>query len=301
MIRSCRTFYIGSLSLALVLGASAGHAETSIDGAFLTSDHWNDGRAEIAFYQVERELDQYGRSRHQSFLMGTYLVKHDFDRVLGSKAREGSVGTVPAFKWAAFYEFESDNSYQYKRSYVVNAAQADLAPLKSSFVSFDWCSNQYRELAFPAPDRAEFLMRSDDYGNREARFEAPENAYPVTLVPLLVRALDFSDGDETAFSVLLEDGTTVPVTAERIGPEDVELADGSHPAERIELVYDGEFRSIVSRRGARKETYWRGTGSDRRLLAFESESYRVELVELVRSPYWKENVYERLRRVKTRP
>ncbi len=33
----------------------------------------------------------------------------------------------------------------------------------------------------------------------------------------------------------------------------------------------------------------------------ESESYRLELVELVRSPYWSENIYDKLERVKTRP
>jgi hypothetical protein len=47
--------------------------------------------------------------------------------------------------------------------------------------------------------------------------------------------------------------------------------------------------------------YWRGLGPDRQLLAIESESYRVRLVEHVRSPYWKEDVYKKLEKVKTRP
>lgn len=268
---------------------------------FLMNDIWNDGQAEIAFYQVERELDQYGRKNPQSFLMGTYLVKHDFDRVRQAKARPDAIDPVSSFKWAAFYEFESDNSYQYKRNYVVNAAQADLTPLKHSYTSFDWCSNQYRELAFDTDGHVDYWMRSDDYGNESERFVAPANAYPVTLIPLLVRSLDFSETDEHAFSLLLEDGSTVPVEATFVGRESIETPSGRRDAERIQLRYDGEYRSFLSRRGAAVETYWRGLEADRQLVAIESESYRVSLVEHVRSAYWREDVYEKLERVTTRP
>jgi len=269
--------------------------------AFLMNGIWNDGQAEIAFYRVERELDQYGRANPQSFLMGTYLVKHDFDRVRQSKARSDATDRVSSFKWAAFYEFESDNSYQYKRNYVVNATQADLTPLKQSYTSFDWCSNQYRELAFGADGRVEFLMRSDDYGNERESFVAPANAYPVTLIPLLVRALDFSQSSEASFLLLLEDGTTVPVEASLVGRESVDTLSGPRDAERIRLRYDGDYRSFIARHGAPEETYWRGLGADRQLVAIESESYRVQLVEHVRSQYWREDVYDKLEKVKTRP
>lgn len=269
--------------------------------AFLSNAVWDDGQAEIAFYQVERNSDQYGRANSQSFLMGTYLVKHDFDRVRQAKARSDATDRVSSFKWAAFYEFESDNSYQYKRNYVVNAMQADLTPLKQSYTSFDWCSNQYRELAFGTDGRVDYLMRSDDYGNESERFQAPANAYPVTLIPLLVRSLDFSEGSVHEFLMLLEDGSTVSVSATFRGPESLETPAGSRDAERIELHYDGEYRSFISRRGAADETYWRGLEADRPLIAIESESYRMQLVEHVRSQYWREDVYKKLERVTTRP
>lgn len=269
--------------------------------AFLMNGVWDDGQAEIAFYQVERKLDQYGRPNPQSFLMGTYLVKHDFDRVRQAKARDDATDRVSAFKWAAFYEFESDNSYQYKRNYVVNATQADLAPLKQSYTSFDWCSNQYRELAFGADGQVDTLMRSDDYGNESARFTAPANAYPVTLIPLLVRALDFSDSSAHDFLMLLDDGSTVPVRASFVGRESIETPAGPRDVERIQLHYDGEYRSFLSRRGASDETYWRGLEADRQLVAIGSDSYRAQLVEHVRSQYWREDVYDKLERVTTRP
>jgi hypothetical protein len=292
---------VGTAFLALAISSAAAARDDSADRPFLTSRFWDDGKAEIAFYQVERDVNQYGEAKPQKFLMGTYLVKHDFDRLSQSKARPDAKDKVPSFKWSAFYEFESDNSYQFKQAWVVNAAQEDLAPLKASFTSFDWCSNQYRELLFRPDGKAEFLMRSDDYGNREETFEAPSGSYPVALVPLLVRSLDFSGAPSRSFSLLLEDGSTVKVTARLEGRESLDLPDGREEAERVRLSFDGDYRSILSRKGEREETYWRGLGAERALLALESATYRMRLVEIVRSPYWDENVFPRLKHVKTRP
>lgn len=284
-------------------GSGSGDSAPLTDPGYLGQELWNDGNAEVAFYHVERDFDVHGKPDPRSFLMGTYLVKHDFDRNRESKARSGAsrANAVSAFKWSAFYEFESSNSYQYKYAYVVNATQADLAPLKSSFTSYDWCSNQYREVSFHPDGGAEYWMRSDDYGNAHASFHAPEGAYPAELVPLLVRALDFRKESERHFSILLETGATVGVTATLEGKDRVETEDGDREAERIRLAYDGDFSSILSRRGEREETYWRGLDPDRALLALESKSYRMKLVELVRSPYWSENLFPRLKHVQTRP
>jgi hypothetical protein len=277
-------------------------AEPITDASYLTADLWNDGQAEVTFYEVERTRNQYGEDVPQSFLVGSYLVKHDFDPEAMAKAGRGAEVRVPAFKYALFYEFES-RSYQFKRSYVTNAAQADLTPLKASFTSFDWCSNQYRELAFHPGGEVTMLMRSDDYGNREGRFRYRSNAYPVALVPMLVRALDFTAQPERAFTVALEDGRFVGVVARLGGVETLEMPGGPVEAERITLVYDESVPSPVGEETDREETYWRGVGPDRLLLRLEGASgrYRMTLLEHVRSPYWRENLYTRLSRVTTRP
>jgi hypothetical protein len=294
-------FVLAALFLASPGLAREGADATALtDAGYLLQPLWNDGKAEVAFYRVERDFDVHGNPDRRSFLMGTYLVKHDFDRLRQSKARPGAQA-VSAFKWSAFYEVESPYSFQYKYAYVVNAAQANLAPLKSSFTSYDWCSNQYRELSFRPDGKAEYLMRSDDYGNEEASFDAPEGAYPAELVPLLVRAIDFRAARERRFSVLLESGASVAVTAALEGRDRIETEEGEGEAERIRLRYDGDFPSILSRRGEREETYWRGLDPARALLALESKSYRMKLVELARSPYWSENLFPRLKHVQTRP
>ena len=269
------------------------------DRAYLTQSVWDDGAAEVAFYRVERTRDQYGREQEQSFLAGTYLVKQRFDRAAMTKATDGS--GVSAFKYALFYEFES-GSYQYKRNWVTNVRQRDVQPLKQSFTSFDWCSNLYREMAFPADGPVQLLKRSDDYGNQETAVETTGVAYPPHAVPLLVRALDGSDGAQS-FTILTPDGETVSATATPDGTESVETPAGTREATRITVTYAQPVPSPLGEESDRRETYWRGTGAERLLLKVEAESgrYRMTLEEHLRTPYWRENLWARLQRVEQRP
>ena len=292
-----------SLAVAALLAPAAARAQApTADTAWLTSSHWDDGRAEVAFYEVHRSRNQYGRPDDQTFLVGTYLVKHEFDPATRSKAAASAEGGVPAFKWALFYEIES-GSYQYKRAYVTNAAQADLAPLKASFTSFDWCSNLYREQDFLPDGRVESLVRSDDYGNRATSVALSARAYPVAELPLLVRGLDFSVQARQELRVVLLDGTTVEVTATLEGRETVETAAGRFETEKIVLRYASEVPSPVGEQADTIEHYWRATGEGRHLvrLAADGGRYSMELVETVRSPYWRENLFPDLERVRSRP
>jgi hypothetical protein len=271
------------------------------DSSYLTSTVWNDGQAEVAFYQVERTRDQYGESNRQRFVAGTYLVKHRFSPEEMTKKTDGT-GTS-SFKYALFYELES-GSYQYKRNWVVNARQEDLRPFKQSFTSFDWCSNLYRETAFPVNAPIEVRMRSDDYGNRRTSFAFEPQSYPPAQLPLLVRGLDFSRSDTLSFSVAVADSAEhVPARAVLQGRDTIETEAGSFEGEQIAVTYDEPVPSIIGEVSDERETYWRATGPQRRLLRLEGESgrYRMELIEHVRSPYWKENVWTRLARVEERP
>jgi len=272
------------------------------DSAYLTADLWNDGRAEVAFYHVRRTQDQYGRPNEQQFLVGTYLVKHRFSPARMTKVTDGSSGTS-AFKYALFYELES-GSYQYKRNWVVNARQDNLRPFRQSFTSFDWCSNQYRELAFPPDGPIEVRMRSDDYGNRRTSFAPKARSYPPAQIPVLVRGLDFSETDTVSFNVAVaEEGEHVSAQAVRGGVERVETKAGSYQAERITVTYDTAVPSPIGEESAQTEIYWRGTGSERLLLKMraQNERYRMTLVEQLRTPYWKENLWSKLDRVEERP
>ena len=277
LLESARIAALAGLAL---LGAfTPAQASSLVDTSWLASSYWDDGRAEVAFYEVERNRNQYGQEADQRFPVGTYLVKHDYDLAAEAKASPGARERLSAFKWALFYEFES-GAYQYKRSYVTNAAQADLAPLKTSLASFDWCSNLYREMAFRRDGTVAALLRSDDYGNRTSSFTRPEHAYPFAELPLLVRALDFSSGDRHAFQVLLDDGTTVAVSAELVGREPLATPAGTYETEKITVSYDGAVPSLVGETADGVEHYWRDTGPGRVLVQLEAESGRYRLVLL---------------------
>lgn len=307
MKRSFLTQGAAACFLLVLFGCGAGapaprDGNVLADRSYLTSSLWDDGRAEVAFYRVERTHNPYGQAEDQSFLVGTYLVKHDFDPVRMAKAAPDAAARVPAFKYALFYELES-GSYQYKRHWVVNARQDDLAPLKHSFTTFDWCSNVYDELAFQPDGTVRHLRRSDDYGNAEHAFDARSAAFTVAQLPLLVRALDFFEGPEHAFSIVLGDGTHVPAQARLDGREPVAVDADTVDAERIVVTYGRPVPSLVGEESDTTEVYWRGTGPERRLLRLEGASgrYRMVLVELIRSPYWEEDLWPRLQHVRERP
>jgi|APHM01.1.fsa_nt_gi hypothetical protein len=300
----------GSLLLfGLALGCSRAptssepDADPITDRQYLTADVWNDGQAEVAFYRVERTRDQYGRAKEQAFIMGTYLVKHRFSPADMTKVTDGT--GVSSFKYAAFYELES-GSYQYKRNWVVNARQNDLRPFKQSFTSFDWCSNRYREVAFPPDGPVEVRMRSDDYGNRRASFAHRPKAYPPAQLPLLIRALDFGAADTLSFSVsvpVADSSAHVSARAVRAGTETVETEVGTHDTERIVVQYETPVPSPIGETSDTTETYWRGTGAERRLVRMEAEGgrYQMTLVEHLRTPYWRENLWPKLDRIDDRP
>jgi len=296
--------WFAALSLGL-LGcaeptAGPATAPSVTDESVLTADVWNDGQAEVAFYRVQRSRDQYGNENPQEFLVGSYLVKHRFSPEEMTKKTDGS--GVSSFKYSLFYELES-GSYQYKRNWVVNARQTDLQPFKQSFSSFDWCSNQYREMAFAPDGPIEVRMRSDDYGNRRTSFASRPQAYPPAQIPLLIRGLNLR-ADTLSFAVAVADSSSF-VSAEAVvqGRDSVETEAGRFAAERIDVTYETPVPSPIAERTARTETYWVGTSPQRRLLRVEGgdERYAMRLVEHLRTPYWKENVWDRLERIDERP
>jgi hypothetical protein len=297
-------FWLAVLSIGLLgcggPSANPASAPSITDGNALTADVWNDGQAEVAFYRVERARDQYGNANEQQFLVGSYLVKHRFSPEEMTKTTDGS--GVSSFKYSLFYELES-GSYQYKRNWVVNARQEDLRPYKQSFTSFDWCSNLYREMAFTPDGRVEVRMRSDDYGNRRTSFGFRPQSYPAAQIPLLVRGLDLSR-DTLSFSVAVADsGAFVPAQAVVQGRDSVETEAGRFAAERIEVTYEAPVPSPIAETAAQRETYWVEPGPQRRLLRVEGGDgrYHMTLVEHLRTPYWKENIWNRLASVQERP
>lgn len=299
--------HAGALLTSILLLAACSNPSSRADGpiaddAFLSSSLWDDGQAEVAFYLVRRSENQYGEAEPQEFIVGSYLVKHDFDPEAEAKAASDASQRVPTFKYALFYELES-GSYQFKRSYVTNARRSDLRPVKFSFASFDWCSNQYRELSFGLGGTVDVLMRSDDYGNERREFDYAAHSYPPAQIPLLVRALSLVESDTTAFGVVLASGDVVGARAALVGRDSISTPAGSFYADRVEVRYERAAPSPIAEEVDLVETYWLAPDEARTLLRIEGSTgrYEMDLVEHLRSAYWEENVYDRLERVETRP
>lgn len=301
-------FTLGGLMLAMAAmgaGCAAGNAETAppaddppaVDAAWLTAPYWDDGQAEVAFYTLQRSRDVYGRANAQTIDVGTYLVKHDFSPAAGSKATASAADAVASFKYALFYEVPS-GSYEYKRAWVVNARQRDLAPLKASFTMFDWCANVYRESVFEG-GRARTLFRSDDYGNGDTTAAVPAGVVPVAALPLFARAVDLSAGP-VAFSVLTREGAAVRAEARL---DSAFTTESGQAAEAIAVTYARPVHTPLTDQPTAAEVFWRGPGPDRLLLRWAAAdgAYALTLTEALRSPYWQEDVYERLERVTARP
>ena len=269
---------------------------------FINQPLWDDGQAEVVFYYVNRTQDQKGQNLNQGFLVGTYLVKHDFDPATQSKAESGSNSGLESFKYALFYELES-GSYQFKRNYVLNMAKSDLRPLKLSFTCFDWCSNTYRELWWKGPRQVALLFRSDDYGNQQTLLDLAQPALPTLGIPLYLRALDFEKLDQHVFSVVDPLGEVAEVTARWGGSVQLMIQEQAIPVDFIDLRYSTSIASPIGEKNQLREVVFLAKTRDRILVKWQAgnRSYSMEMLEHMRTAYWRENLYEQAKVVASRP
>ena len=278
-------------------------ASVTLSDDYLTSGRWDQGAAEFAFYEATRSHTPYDEADEHSFVVGSFTVKHNYDPDAQTKAT-GEADGVPAFKSALFYRFES-GSYEYRRSYVSNVRQRDLHPFKQSFTSFDWCSNQYRELAVGSDDTVDYWMRSDDYGNDSGAFAYQMGGYTTAQMPLFIRSLDVQERTEHLFYRMTAGGDYVRGQAAFIRTDSVTVEAGTYPAERITVTYEDPVPSMIAERDVTHATYWRRANDDRTLLRIEErnddKSYTMELVEHLWSAYWKENLWDEVERISERP
>jgi hypothetical protein len=301
--------------LALLASCSTGDAPSVMDRAYLSAPHWDDGQAEVNFYRVDCKSCGIGSETlpESSFILGAYLVKHDYDPVNQTKTLTDDADRVTAFKWALFYEYGSKYTYEAKFAFIVNMLKSNLRPLKRSFTSFDWCSNVYDETTVSLDGRVRRIYRSDDYGNKDGRFSYLPGAFTMEQVPFLVRALDFSGGRALEFRIMTPEGEFIMTRASIAGRESVELpGEGARDAEKVRIRYDKlvppgsgkRLMSPIGRFADQEEFYWRGTGPERILLKMESALYRMVLVDHIRTRYWshdKEDFFNHMKNVMELP
>jgi hypothetical protein len=281
-----------------------------VDRTFLTQSLWDDGKAEIAFYNVQMEKNSLvGEPLYSyDFLAATVLVKHDYDpiKLMKLELKAGSADhtkIVSSFKWGIFYG-ESLLGGSPIRVFSLHAVQSDLRPLKQTYVQSSFEGNAYFELSFFPDNKIRRINRGDVYWRPDTTFQSHPNTYPLPEILLLIRGLDFSNQDRHDFGVISFLGNFTEAFAEKIGVDTLETEEGKITTEKIIVHYTKPIMSELALGFTPvEEIYWRSITSNRQILKLESEKfennirlfYRMTLVEELRSQHWDEDFRPRLK------
>lgn len=285
------------------------------DTSFLMQPIWDDGKAEIALYDIESTSDAGAGPTVTRRRAAMVLVKHDYNlRYMGkhesvkmNRLTQDDADVISSFMWG-FFDVEPD--YFDHSGFVtsfLHAAQRDLRPLKQTQTQVSLEGNSYRALVYLESGAVRREQTGDTFTAPLVTLPGRAGAYPILQVPLLVRALDFSATDTRHFTVLYPDPelTVVRVEAERLGVEAIETPFGKIQAERIEVRFEDPplYPATLLGFHAPVETYWRGTAAHRPLVRIEGKglhvagaaiSYTITLAEETRSTWWREDVREKL-------
>lgn len=241
-------------------------------------------KAEVAVYEIGIEGDE----RPLRAVLVLSVVPYDPVRQVETSADDPAA--VATLKWRFFHRlFESPRkSYQLEASEFFYLDPTDLRPFKWSRGSASWEGGGCCALGLRQADGS----LSDPWGGPTPR---PAHMFPASLIPLLVRAMDFQNEDRHVLEVpLLEleswdphgkfqvarfHGRSGHVEATLAGREKVQLprGDGQRQAEKIVVRYEQPADTVMTRlihasRGA-EEIYWRSTEPSRQLLRLDTQYY----------------------------
>jgi hypothetical protein len=231
------------LALAACTGSGDGAPPWPLEAASWRMDPvWHDGLAERCIYDATRTI--YDRTR--SFLATAYTDLELADP--RSTVKTEDPAGIPVFKhhWSERVPTESYD-YDFSTSSYVRAA--DLACFKLTAATQEDCGASFKE-AWRTGKGFEYLASVYFPGAGRARGEIDGSALFEDALPLVLRDFPFAAGGDFALSVVPSQKDThavpfAPVTmvVRGAGEETLELACGSVPAARVELVAAGEVRA----------------------------------------------------------
>lgn len=285
---------------------SSSTASHSLDEGFTTSQYWNDGQAEVSVFDLDVEWQLPSGPLQQKLRVLILLVKHDVEARTFAKdhlprysGKASADEAIPAFQWQALYDVADS-----RRSRIFTARQRDLRPLEQSFGSISWEGNCHLTWHFSLDEKGFFQRRCFSGTPRELDLHLAPNGFTALQVPLLIRALDFSQTKSLEIAILAGEDQDLTAQATFLGQETLDVAGRKRETEKIEIRYShtlenpGALLSAVTP----VETYWRGVEDHRPLLRLEgrgSESLKYEMVlaESFRAAWWEEDIRPRLRKL----
>ena len=182
--------------LALALTASPVWA-----GAWAKNSLWNDGRAEVAVYDAQREV--YGKIR--KFQEQLIIVKEDLRADTLVKADDlKKQKTIRVFKLNQMQKFETEN-YPYSYMTSVFVKEDDLRHVvKISVGSQEWCGNTFKLYRSESgSDKGTLISNSyfDGEADQTLSLDLGPDGYFEEQLPLSLRELPFKKGYETKMKV----------------------------------------------------------------------------------------------------
>lgn len=255
-------------------------------GGWRTDPVWNDGQAEVAVYQAEREI--YGALR--TYRATVYTDKEHVDPRTTCKSADGPGLEVFKQHWR---ERIPTPNYDYDYSTMSYTLAADLAPYKLTMSSQEDCGASWKELWRDADGR--WLWNASDYfpggGNRSGKLGSPKDLAIEDALALVLRGYDFEHPAERTLALVpfqrFNTATSlepVPAALRYLGREELELPIGKLPAHALGL-FDANGNALAR--------YWfHAEGAApwlHVLLQWErpAQKIRCQLVSLTRKAYWK--------------
>lgn len=306
--------WIGALCLWMALGAytaATGEARPkpapALDPAYLTDPLWQDGNAEIAFYEMRFE-DRDA----PPVLAGSILAAHRFDPRTFRKVDSDEEAGEAAWKWIFLYEHDAPVANRLRRAFYLDARQRDLELWRFIATESSWDGHcAYSIRVDRASDR--FHARASSCRTLlplptvHAGTESAQGTFAIGQMPLLIRASSFVDGNRSTLAVTIS-GTPVTAHIERIGIETVDLVSGPVRAEKITVTYESDTGlpaetapPTIFGHPAKRETYWRSTAAHRQIVKVESDRYTMRLIEEIRGKHWQDDLFPRLDHVDRYP
>lgn len=262
-------------------------------------DHWGDGLAELAGYDLT--FSRYGAPRAGSAV--TIFVTESFAGGARVKADGPGPDVFPVLKLNLVRDFPT-GIYDYSlmsSTFVAlegeNGRPAGV-PTKVSFSSQEWCGHAYQHLLFDAGGQLRDVSHSYFQGEADQNraLAAPVAATAEDALFAWARGLAYPQV-EPGQSVVVPLALALDRSRLRhveVGLEEAKLARATSP--RTVTVPAGSFEvrdatAVISgKTGARTWTFWVEVAAPHRLIGWEStDGERAELLGSTRLPYWKLN------------
>lgn len=249
---------------------------------------WDDGRAEVAFYDARRPV----YDRPTNYPATLLVVKEDLDARTLVKADPPYEGRalLPAMKLGADHRFDAPTMpYRFTlTTFVRRDAPARL--VKLVFGGLEWCGVTFKRLEASGPAaRLDFHSYFDGEASGSHPLELAPGDLAEDQLPLALRGLDFAPGLEVRTRIL-------PTLASIRVPRPPVLADAAIRVAGTEAVTTGRGREeawkVEVSFGEVRQTWWLARERPHTVLAMESSDGRsLRLTRVTRAAYWQEPLW----------